>query len=152
MILVLENVQTLRKNGEIPELVASSENTSQDIICIQEHRFIHDDSPTKEHNIRSWRLITCSAWKNSANAGVGGIRILLNTKAYKALVDVEMEILKELYAVIIQQTNDFYEVLESLTRKIPKHNMLIVGEISTPISANRMASKTRTTNRQTEMA
>ncbi|XP_068680331.1 uncharacterized protein [Montipora foliosa] len=78
------NVQTLRK------LVASSENTSQDIICIQEHRFIHDDSPTKEHNIGSWRLITCSAWKNNANTGVGGIGILLSAKAYKALVTVDM--------------------------------------------------------------
>ena len=140
------NVQTLRKDEKIPELVASSENTSQDVICIQEHRFIHDDSPTKEHNIGSWRLITCSAWKNNANAGVGGIGILLNAKAYKALVTVEMITNRIMVATfhgnpqttiiccysptnVIDENDveDFYEVLESLTRRIPKHNMLIVG-------------------------
>ena len=136
------NVQTLRKDGKIPELIASSENPSQDIICTQEHRFIHDDSPTKEHNIGSWRLIKCSPCKNNANAGVGGIGILLNAKAYKALVTVTVEMITNRIMVATFHGNpqttiiccysptnvsdendieDFYEVLErSEERRVGK--------------------------------
>ena len=35
------NVQTLQKERKIPELIASADSTKHDIICIQEHRFIH---------------------------------------------------------------------------------------------------------------
>ncbi|XP_068728939.1 craniofacial development protein 2-like [Montipora capricornis] len=95
---------------------------------------------------KGWRLITCSAWKNNANAGVGRIGILLNAKAYKALVTKEMITNRIMVATLhgnpqttiiccyspinVSDENDvedFYEVLESLTRRIPKHNMLIVG-------------------------
>ena len=84
------NVQTLRTDEKVHELVASAEKFSQDIICIQEHRFIHEELATKEHTIGSWKLITCSAWKNSANAAVGGIGILLNTRAYNSISSIEM--------------------------------------------------------------
>ena len=43
------NTQTLQKVYKIPELIASAELTRQDIICIQEHRFIHEDTVIKEH-------------------------------------------------------------------------------------------------------
>ena len=52
------NVQTLQKEGKIPELIASAEYTNQDIICWQEHRFIHEELTTKEHAYGNWRLIT----------------------------------------------------------------------------------------------
>ena len=35
------NVQTLQEERKIPELIASADSTKHDIICIQEHRFIH---------------------------------------------------------------------------------------------------------------
>ena len=33
----------------------------QDIICTQEHGFIHYDILIKEHAIGQWKLLTCSA-------------------------------------------------------------------------------------------
>ena len=62
------NTQTLQKVYKIPELIASAELTGQDIICIQEHRFIHEDTVIKEHTYDKWKLLTLSAWKNSINA------------------------------------------------------------------------------------
>ena len=83
------NVQTLQKDGKIPEVIACAESRKHDIICIQEHRFLHEDVPTKEHQYGRWKLITCSAWKNSINASMGGNGILLSQRAYTALSSVE---------------------------------------------------------------
>ena len=58
------NVQTLQKEGKIPELVTTTDSTKHEIICLQEHRFIHEGFATKEYIFGSCRLITCSAWKN----------------------------------------------------------------------------------------
>ena len=38
------NCQTLQKAHEIPELRAATEETGHDIICIQEHRCIHEET------------------------------------------------------------------------------------------------------------
>ena len=83
------NVQTLNKIGKTSELLLSSMDTKQDVIGIQEHRFMHLDVETKEHNIGDFKLITCSAWKNSINATIGGIGILLNKNAYNSLNCIE---------------------------------------------------------------
>ena len=74
------NTQTLQKIIKIPELITSAETIGQDIICIQEHRVIHADILIKEKPYGNWKLITCSAWKNSVNASIGGIGLLVNSK------------------------------------------------------------------------
>ena len=71
------NTQTLQKIIKIPELITSAETTGQDIICIQEHIAIHEDILIKEKPYGNWKLITCSAWKNSVNASIGGIGLSL---------------------------------------------------------------------------
>ena len=140
------NVQTLRRADKIPELIASSGRSHQDIVCIQEHRFIHEELPTKEHAFGIWKLITCSAWKNNANASVGGVGILLNPLAYKAAASVERITDRIMVATFHgnpqtaliccysptnvsdeNEVDNFYEVLESVTRSVPKHNLLIIG-------------------------
>ena len=55
------NVQTLQKQGQIYELITSAETTKQDIICIQEHRYIHDDIPIREQRFENWILLKRSA-------------------------------------------------------------------------------------------
>ena len=82
------NTQTLQKIIKIPELITSAETTGQDIICIQEHRAIHDDILIKEKPYGNWKLITCS-WKNSVNASIGGIDLLVNSRAYSSLSNIE---------------------------------------------------------------
>ena len=44
------NTQTLQKVYKIPELIASAELPGQDIMFIQEHRFIHEDIFITEHD------------------------------------------------------------------------------------------------------
>ena len=140
------NTQTLHKIGKIPELITSAETTGQDIICIQEHRAIHDDIIIKEQSNGYWKLITYSAWKNSVNAATGGIGILVSSRAYSYLSNIEIISPKIMMATFNGNPNttiiscyspknvteeleveQFYLELAILTRKIPKHNMLVIG-------------------------
>ena len=89
MIFGSLNTQTLQRKWKVPELVSSAEKTRHDVLCIQEHRFVHPNIDIKEHNFGKWILITCSAWKNSMNAATGGIGILLNSRAYDKITSVE---------------------------------------------------------------
>ena len=75
------NVRTLQKPGKISELIASAQETGHDIICLQEHRFMHEELITKEQSFGEWSLITSSAWKNGVNAANGGVGILFSKKA-----------------------------------------------------------------------
>ena len=140
------NVQTLQKEGKIPEVIASAEATQQDVICLQEHRYIHEDLTTKEHSFGNWRLVTCSGWKNQVNAATGGTAMLFNQQAYNALASVEMISPRIMIATINgnpqttiiscysptnvskeEEVEKFYEELTSVTRQVPKHNILIIG-------------------------
>ena len=84
------NTQTLQKIWKILELITSAEITGQDIICIQENRAIHDEIILKEQPYGNWKLITCSSWKNSVNAATGGIGILVSSRAYSYLSNIEI--------------------------------------------------------------
>ena len=140
------NVQTLQKTGKISELIHSAETTNHHVICLQEHRFIHDELVTKEHEYGDWKLITCSAWKNSMNASTGGIGMLISSHAYNALNSVEKISPRIMIATFngnpqttviscYSPTNvsneveveRFYQELSSVTRQVPKHNILILG-------------------------
>ena len=140
------NVQTLQKEWKIPELISSAESTKHDIICLQEHRFMHDDLVTKEHDFGNWKLITCSAWKNSMNASTGGVAMLISPQAYNALSSVEKISPRIMVATFNgnpqttviscysptnvsneDEVESFYHELSSLTRQVPKHNILILG-------------------------
>ena len=78
------------KTFKIPQLIASAKATGQDIICIQEHRFIHEDITIKEQTYDKWKLLTLSAWKNSTNAATGGIGMLVSNQAYNTITSIEM--------------------------------------------------------------
>ena len=55
------NVRTLNTTNQLSELVAILYNI--DIICIQEHRFFHDDLTLKNHDVgKGWTFISASAW------------------------------------------------------------------------------------------
>ena len=84
------NVRTLKNENKISEIIASVNATQLDIICLQEHRFIHEDVDTKEYSIGEWHMITDSAWKNSVNAATGGIGILINKTSFNSLVNVTL--------------------------------------------------------------
>ena len=80
------NVKTLNRIGQLPELTASAIDHKIDIICIQEHRYTH----IKYHDTgNGWTLATASAWKNSVNATMRGVGMLIGPRALKSLNSVE---------------------------------------------------------------
>ena len=53
-------------------------------------RAIHDYIIIKEQPHGNWKLITCSAWKNSVNAATGGIGIFVSSRKYSSLSNIEI--------------------------------------------------------------
>ena len=82
------NVRTLNGIG-LPELIASAEEHKINIICIQEHRCTHTEDIKYHETGNGWSLDTVSAWKNSVNAAVGGVGLLIGPRALKTLNSVE---------------------------------------------------------------
>ena len=83
------NVRTLNRIGQLPELIASAVERKIDIICITRTQ-IH--AHRRYEISRNWQwmsLVTVSAWKNSVNAAVGGIGLLIGPRALKTLNSIE---------------------------------------------------------------
>ena len=95
---------------------------------------------------KGWSLVTVSAWKNSVNAAVGGVGLLIGPRALKTLNSVEKIQPRMMAATfngnpratiiscysptnVSEETElvTFYDELSSLVRSIPKHNMLVIG-------------------------
>ena len=140
------NVRILNRIGQLPELIASAEEHKIDIICIQEHRYTHTEDIKYHETGNGWSLVTVSAWKNSVNAAVGGVGLLIGPRALKTLNSVEKIQPRMMAATfngnpratiiscysptnVSEETElvTFYDELSSLVRSIPKHNMLVIG-------------------------
>ena len=100
-----------------------------------------------------WTLVTVSAWRNSVNASVGGVGMLIGPRALKTLNSIERiqpRMMAGTFngnpkATIIScysPTNvseetelaTFYEELSSLVRSILKHNLLVIdGDMNAQI-------------------
>ena len=91
-------------------------------------------------------LVTVSAWKNSVNASVGGVGMLIGPRALKTLNSIERIHLRMMAATfngnpkstiiscfsptnVSEETElvTFYDELSSLVRSISKHNLLVIG-------------------------
>ena len=79
------NVRTLNRIGHFPELIASAVEHKIDIICMQEHRYTHIEDIKYHETGNGWSFVTVSAWKNSVNAAVGGVGLLIGPRALKTL-------------------------------------------------------------------
>ena len=139
------NVRTLNRIGILPELIASAEEHKIDIICIQEHRYTYTENIKYHETGNGWSLVTVSAWKNSVNAAVGGVGLLIGPRALKMLNSVEKiqtrmmaatfngnprATIISCYVTNVSEETElvtFYAELSSLVRSIPKHNMLVIG-------------------------
>ena len=135
------NVRTLNRIGQLPELTASAVEHKIDIICIQEHRNTHTEDIKYHETGNGWMLVTVSAWKNSVNALVGGVGMLIGPRALKTLNSIERIQPRMMAATfngnpkatiiscdsptnVSEETEivTFYEELSSLVRSIPKRN------------------------------
>ena len=140
------NVRTLNRIGQLPELTASAIEHKIDIICIQEHRYTHTEDIKYHETGNGWMLVTVSAWKNSVNASVGGVGMLIGPIALKTLNSIERIQPRMMAATFNGNTKatiiscysptnvseeaelvTFYDELSSLVRSIPKHNLLVIG-------------------------
>ena len=165
------NVRTLNKIGQLPELTASALDYNKDIICIQEHRYTHSEDIKYHDRGNGWTLVTAPAWKNSVNATVGGVRILIGPRALKSLTSFEKIQPKMMVAIFngnprattiscYDPTNvnketeliAFYDELSSLVRSILKHNVpFIGGDMNALIGKKTETTNSAYTTRQTEM-
>ena len=138
--------RTLNRTGQLPELTASAVEHQIDIICLQENRYTHTEDIKYHETGNGWMLVTVSAWKNSVNASVGGVGMLIGPRALKTLNSIERIQPKMMAATfngnpkatiiscysptnISEETElvTFYEELSSQVRSIPKHNLLVIG-------------------------
>ena len=91
-------------------------------------------------------LVTVSVWKNSVNASVGRVGMIIGSRALKTLKSIERIQPRMMAATFngnpkatiiscysptnVSKENEivtFYEDLSSLVRSIPKHNLLVIG-------------------------
>ena len=82
------NVRTAKDKWRISELIQCMDQHKISIIGLQEHRPIHKDELLYEH-IDNHLLVTASAWRNSAQAAMGGVGVIMNRAAEQALSNVE---------------------------------------------------------------
>ena len=151
--IVAVNVRTLNRIGQLPELTASAVEYKIGIICIQENRYTHTEDIKYHETGNGWMLVTISAWKNSVNASVGVVGMLIGPRSLKTLNSIERiqprmmaaTFNGNLKATIIscysltnvsEETKliTFYDELSSLVRSIPKHKLLVIdGDMNAQI-------------------
>ena len=154
------NVRTFFRIGELPELTASAIDHKIDIICIKEHRYTHSEDIKYHDTGNGWMLATASAWKNSVNATIGGVGMLIGPQALKSLNSIE-EIHPRMMVATFNgnpratiiccyspinvseeiELVTYYDEQSSLVRSILKYNVLVVGGVM-----NAQSGKTETTN------
>ena len=157
------NVRTLNSLKQMSELAASAERMNIDIICVQEHRFYHDDVQLQYHKLsKGWTFISSSAWKNSMNSTIGGVGMLLSPHAISSMNSIEKILPRMMVATFngnpcatviscYSPTNvnneedviDFYQELSSLARAVPKHSW--VKQKHTSIHSTETLTETETT-------
>ena len=138
------NVRTIREQRCREELVSNLIEQNIEVLGIQEHRIVHDETVRYER-ILGKTLITTSATKNSIGAATGGVGLVLNTKSKSSLASIQAHSERILIAnfqgnpattVIVNYcpTNvanediieGHYDNLRSAIDSIPAHNVLIV--------------------------
>ena len=139
------NTRTLTTIAKKQELVYEAHMYSIDIICLQEHRNIHDE-PLMQETFDGYTLITSSAWKNKRNAAIGGVGVLLSPRALKACTSI-VKCTKRIMKVTLlgnpvttvlccysphnelpeEDVVQFYQELSTIINPIPAHNLLLIG-------------------------
>ena len=144
--IVTFNVRTLNRIDQQPELTVFAIDHNIEIICMQEHRYRHSED-IKYHDIgNGWTFVSASPWKNSVNATIGGIGMLIGPRALKSRNSFEK--IQPIVMVatfngnpnatiffcysptnVSEETDPIavYNGLSSLVHNILKHNILIIG-------------------------
>ena len=70
------------------EIAHIFEKSGIEILSIQEHKIIHDESASIASLTKDTYMITGPAWKNEAQAAVGGVGFILTKKAYQSAMEI----------------------------------------------------------------
>ena len=127
--------------GRVDELVLNAKKQLIDIIAVQEHRIFHPENGLKYRTIDGYHLVTASCSKNTSNASVGGVGLLLSPRAMENLSSIEVISPRVVIAefegnpktTIIsfysphnscseEDIDDFYDTLRSTLENVPAHN------------------------------
>ena len=146
VILSSFNTNTLRSDCKRAELAHEAQNLGIDIICLQEHRIEHSEPLVQQKFPNGYTMITCSAWKNSINASIGGVGFLISPSALKACIKIHkhsnriIEItlngspattIFSCYSPHNEYTEEdvtqFYYELSSAVYSVPAHNLVVLG-------------------------
>ena len=139
------NIRIINRIGLLQELAALVIKNDVNIICIQEYRYTHSEDIKYQDIGNGWMLATASAWKNSLNAMIGGVGMLIEPWALKSLNSIEKIQPKMMVATFngnpstiiscysptnVNEETDllaFYNELSSLVCSVLKHNFLVLG-------------------------
>ena len=143
--IAIFKVRTLNKIGQLPELTASAIDDYIDIICIQEHRYIHSKISNTTISVMDERLSLHLHGKNSVKSTIRGLGMLIEPRAQKSLNRIKKIQTRMMVAMfngnpsatiifcysltnVNEETDlvNFYNELSSFVRNIPKHN--VIGE------------------------
>ena len=149
------NVKTLNRKGQLPKVRASAIDHNIDIVCVQEHIYHHSEEDIKFYGTgNGWVFVSASAWKNSVNAVIG-VGMLIGPRVLKLLNSIEKIQPRLMVAPFNSNTSTtiisynsstytrdetdldaFYNELSSFVRSIPKHNLIIDGDMKAQIGKN----------------
>ena len=164
------NVRTLNPKSQLHELTSTAKNCRVDIISIQEHRHFHPDADLEYTLQDGYQLVTASATKNSVNATIGGVGLLLSPRAQNNLLPVEKISSRILVAEFnsnpintfiacysptncsVESEVDDYSELKSVVENIPAHNFVsIAGDFNAKVGTpDVLFSYNSSTNRNGE--
>ena len=150
------NVRNSNRIGQLPGLSASAVEHKIDIICIQEHRYTHNEDIKYHDTGNGWTLATVSVWEKSVNTTVGGVGIPIGPRVLKShnnIVGIQPRMMVATFNGNPRATNitcnsptnvreetelvAFYDEQSSLVRSIPKHNVLVIdGDRNAQIGKN----------------
>ena len=167
------NTRTISQVSRKLELINSASKNHADVICLQEHRIYHEaNEELLIKKLENYHLITSSATKNSCNASVSGVGILISSDAYKACISIE----KVSDRIVIMMLNgnplttiincysptnasseedvtEFYKELTTVVSAVPAHNMLFIcGDFNAKLGTdNALFSYHTETNRNGDL-
>ena len=147
------NVRTLKAEPKLLELTANMRNQGINILGLVEHKRTHEGNIDVQQ-IDQHVIITLSAWRNNANAAVGGAGVVVSKYAENTLV----KIIKYTDRILVAHSNgntrtttiihyapcegsdeseEHYFNLATATTAIPKHNTVIVmGDLNAHLGAD----------------
>ena len=171
MYITSYNTCTLAKRFYLNELVNSMEKYNLQVVCLQEHRLLHEES-VKYHALSpNNTLITSSATLNNSNAAIGGVGVALTNNNLNCLLSAESVSSRILvltfsgnpvttiiccYSPHNQSPEDevesFYEQLSQVMEQIPAHNVVFLcGDFNAQLGTdNVLHSFHQLTNRNGE--